>query len=169
MNHPLRIPHGGWCGFGDSGPITPSLINANAPKNVSSVVIRRSINGWRKYSVEPTQLRKIMKNSVSKIVTAVITSITVITLIAAGKVGAQEGGCVKDAIGQITCSPPGGGIQKDAMGQIVCGRGQCIRDAMGQTICSSQAGGYARKDVMGQVVCTGGCEPASSSICQRPQ
>lgn len=110
-----------------------------------------------------------MKNSVSKIVTALITLVAVITVIGAGKVGAQEGGCVKDATGQIICSPPGGGIQKDAMGQIVCGRGQCVRDAIGQIICSSQAGGYAGKDVMGQVVCTGGCEPASSSICQRPQ
>lgn len=105
-------------------------------------------------------------NRVSRVVAVLIATIV------AGQAQAQQpgqGGCIKDALGQIVCSPPGGGIYKDVLGQIVCGRGQCIRDVLGQIVCSSQLSGYATKDVLGQVVCTGGCEPASSSNCQRPQ
>jgi hypothetical protein len=97
---------------------------------------------------------------------------TLLWMAIAGQAYAQplgQGGCVKDVIGQVVCSPPGGGIQKDAINQVVCGKGHCIRNAVGQVVCSSQVGGYATKDATGQAVCTGGCESASSSNCQRPQ
>jgi hypothetical protein len=82
---------------------------------------------------------------------------------------AGQGGCIADALGQIFCSPPGGGIQKNAIGQIFCGTGQCVSDALGQIVCSSQPGGYATKDLLGQVVCTGGCQQGSTWKCQRPR
>jgi hypothetical protein len=80
-----------------------------------------------------------------------------------------QGNCVSDYQGQMFCPPPGGGIQKDTWGRIVCGRGQCTQDSWGQIICSSQYGGYVTKKLMGQIQCTGGCEQASSGICQSPR
>jgi len=79
---------------------------------------------------------------------------------------AQQGGCLSD-LGQTICSPPGGAIIRNEFGQIVCGRGQCIRN-LGQIVCSAQPGGYAFLE-LGQARCTGGCEPAATSNCQRPQ
>jgi len=95
-----------------------------------------------------------------------------VVLLGVGSAHAQQvgqGGCIQDAIGQIVCAPPGGGIMANAIGQIVCGRRQCVQNAIGQIVCSSQPGGYAMVNAIGQVVCTGGCESASSSICQRPR
>ena len=79
-----------------------------------------------------------------------------------------KSGCINDVVGQLVCSPPGGSIAKDATGRPVCGLGQCLKSALSQYVCSSQPGGYAALDVVRRIVCTGGCQPASESLCQRP-
>jgi hypothetical protein len=80
-----------------------------------------------------------------------------------------KGGCITDAVGQIYCSPPSGGILKNLIGTIVCGVGQCSENSIGQIMCSTQSGGYSAKNILNQIVCTGGCEQASQSKCQQPK
>jgi hypothetical protein len=95
-----------------------------------------------------------------------------VIMLVTGTVNAQQvgqQGCIKDSLGQFICSQPIGRIMVDGMGYIVCGMGQCVNNSIGQIVCSSQQGGYAMVNSLGQVVCTGGCELASSSMCQRPQ
>jgi hypothetical protein len=87
-----------------------------------------------------------------------------------GPAQAQEfgqGGCMKDALGDMRCPPPNGGITKNMMGDVVCGHGQCMKDTAGDIRCSRQPGGFVTKDPWGGVACTGGCEFGSSHICQR--
>jgi len=78
-------------------------------------------------------------------------------------------GCVNNSLGKPVCAPPIGGIVKDKHGQPVCGRGQCLANDLGNIVCSSQIGGYSSIDAHGRVLCTGGCVPASASLCQFPK
>ena len=71
-------------------------------------------------------------------------------------------------LGDMVCSPPGGGILKDMRGDVVCGHGQCIKGPNGDIVCSLQPGGYVTQNWSG-VVCTGGCEQGAAWKCQRPR
>ena len=78
-------------------------------------------------------------------------------------------GCVNNSLGKPVCAPPIGGIIKDKHGRPVCGRGQCLANDLGNIVCSPQIGGYSSTDAHGKVVCTGGCVPATASLCQFPK
>jgi len=117
---------------------------------------------------------KNLKKSLARVIWFYLAALIVIILLTslipdakAQEVG-QQGGCLKNRIGQDFCAPPGGGIMLDWMGQPVCGRGQCLRDKLNRIVCSSQPNGYATLNSMGIPVCTGGCEFASSSLCEQP-
>lgn len=78
-------------------------------------------------------------------------------------------GCVNNSLGKPVCASPLGSIVKDKLGVPVCGRGQCLANSLGNIVCSPLAGGYSSKDARGRVLCTGGCVPASASLCQFPK
>jgi len=108
----------------------------------------------------------------NKLPRIIVTSISIMVMMSGQAQESSQrgqGGCIKDMIGQVVCSPPVGGIAVDSIGRILCGKGQCLQDSIGQVVCSSQLGGYAATDSIGQVVCTGGCVPASPAYCQRPR
>ena len=84
-------------------------------------------------------------------------------------IAAAHQGCVNNSLGKPVCAPPIGDIVKDKHGKPVCGRGQCLADSLGNIVCSTQIGGYSSQDVRGRAVCTGGCVPASASLCQFPK
>ncbi|MFV9616553.1 MAG: hypothetical protein ACNYZG_11395 [Gammaproteobacteria bacterium] len=90
-------------------------------------------------------------------------------LIVAPCIAAAHQGCVNNSLGKPVCAPPTGGISLDKHGQPVCGRGQCLANNLRDIVCSSQVGGFSSKDARGRVVCTGGCVPASASLCQFPK
>jgi len=71
--------------------------------------------------------------------------------------------------GQVYCSPPNGSIKLNQVGEILCGVGQCVTNSLGQMLCSSQPGGSAIIAALGNTLCTGGCVPASASLCQIPR
>ncbi len=76
--------------------------------------------------------------------------------------------CINNHLGEPICSPPYGSISTNALGEIVCGQGECVTNNFGDLICSKQSGGAATKNFFGDVVCTGGCEPASKRLCEKP-
>ena len=90
-------------------------------------------------------------------------------LIVAPCMAVAHQGCVNNSLGKPVCAPPMGGIIKDKHGRPVCGRGQCLANDMGNIVCSPQIGGYSSTDAHGKVVCTGGCVPATASLCQSPK
>ncbi len=101
-----------------------------------------------------------------------ISSVLLFLLLGITSATAQQsgqGGCLKNSIGRIVCSPPSGGIAVNSIGQIVCGPGQCTSNAIGQVVCSAQSGGYVAANAIGQIVCTGGCIQASEQYGQVPR
>jgi len=70
---------------------------------------------------------------------------------------------------KVFCPPANGSIATVRSGQVVCGRGECLADGRGGLVCSAEPGGHAARDSSGSVVCTGGCEPASASVCETPR
>ncbi len=74
--------------------------------------------------------------------------------------------CLTTSGGEVICPPPNGSIAADAAGRAVCGRGECSKDTDGRWLCSTESGGYVGRNGAGKVVCTGGCEPASGSLCE---
>jgi hypothetical protein len=97
-----------------------------------------------------------------------VSSMLLLSLLVVSVTYAQ-GRCVQNAIGQVICAPPGGGVQVNSIGQVLCGPGQCVIDSIGQVYCSSQPGGGAAVNNIGQPVCVGGCVRGSSSYCQTPR
>jgi len=71
-----------------------------------------------------------------------------------------------DQYGKVLCAKEGGGAVRDRYGNVKCGLGSCATDDMGQVKCSSQPGGGAIIDSNGKVKCLGGCQDASSQLCE---
>ncbi len=80
----------------------------------------------------------------------------------------QGGSCLVNSEGMIACSPPFGGIVMNINGRMLCGPGQCKLNAFGQAFCSAEQGGAVTFGMDGKPVCTGGCVPASASVCSWP-
>jgi hypothetical protein len=85
-----------------------------------------------------------------------------------GVVVCGQGDCAKDRQGNVFCSKYFfGDALKDKNGNIVCGKSQCISGTkFDDFYCSTQEGGGAKLDRLGDVKCYGGCEKASSLMCE---
>ena len=92
----------------------------------------------------------------------------VLGLLLFGMIVSAEERCMNNRLGEPVCSPQCGSIGTNTLGEIVCGQGACITNKFGDLICSKQQGGTATRNFFGDVVCTGGCEPASATLCQKP-
>ncbi len=85
-----------------------------------------------------------------------------------GTIAFSQERCMNNRVGEPICAPSCGTIGINSLGEVVCGQGACITNNFGDLICSQQQGGAATKNFFGDVVCTGGCEPASAALCQKP-
>ena len=88
-----------------------------------------------------------------------------------GVVFCGRGDCAKDRQGNVFCSKYFyGDALMDKHGNIVCGKSQCLFGAkFDDFYCSTVEGGGAKLDRLGDVKCYGGCEKASSSMCESEQ
>jgi hypothetical protein len=86
-----------------------------------------------------------------------------------GKVVCGKGKCETDTYGKVFCAEAGGGAVKDKYGKVRCGIGYCAKDYLEQVWCSREPGGSAAVDSYGKVKCLGGCEVATSKLCQEAQ
>ena len=85
-----------------------------------------------------------------------------------GGIVCGAGPCARDMQGRAYCARfRFGTVQKTTEGQMVCGKGQCARTLNGDFLCSTADGGGAAKRLDGTVECQGGCEPASTDLCER--
>jgi len=85
-----------------------------------------------------------------------------------GTVVCGKGECAKDVHGIVYCSKyRNGGATRDLLSPVVCGKGKCIKSPSGIIYCSRVEGGWVKIDSQGRVVCEGGCERASSSMCEK--
>jgi hypothetical protein len=76
--------------------------------------------------------------------------------------------CLKDAVGNLKCSSPDGGIIVNRFQEPMCGPGQCVMTPLGETFCSKVAKGYAAINSVGQAECTSGCVAGSAGACVTP-
>jgi len=85
-----------------------------------------------------------------------------------GVVYCGRGDCAKDRLGNVFCSKYFyGDALKDKNGDVVCGKSQCLSGPkFDDFYCSTVEGGGTKLDRMGVVKCYGGCEKASSSMCE---
>ena len=79
-----------------------------------------------------------------------------------------QGPCVKDGEGEIFCAPhkDGTAVRNDG-GDVVCGLGTCIKGPYGGIYCAIEPGGDALRNDRGEIECFGGCEPATTHLCER--
>jgi hypothetical protein len=73
-----------------------------------------------------------------------------------------------NAVGDIACSPPHGGIVITLDGHMLCGPGRCVIGPNHEAVCATEQDGSITFDSYGEPVCTGGCIPASDSACSWP-
>jgi len=85
-----------------------------------------------------------------------------------GVVYCGRGDCAKDRQGNVFCSRYFyGDALKDKNGDVVCGKSQCLAGTrFDDFYCSTVEGGGVKLDRLGAVKCYGGCEVASSSMCE---
>jgi hypothetical protein len=85
-----------------------------------------------------------------------------------GVVYCGRGDCAQDKKGNVFCSKYlHGDALLDKHGDVVCGKGQCLPSTkFDDFYCSAIESGGAKLDRMGVVKCYGGCEKASSSMCE---
>lgn len=85
-----------------------------------------------------------------------------------GVVYCGRGDCAKDREGNVYCSMYFyGDALMDKNGDVVCGKSQCLPSVkFDDFYCSTIEGGGTKLDRMGFVKCYGGCEKASSSMCE---
>ena len=85
-----------------------------------------------------------------------------------GGVYCGRGGCAQDNKGGVYCSKYlHGDALLDKYGNVVCGKGQCLPSVkFDDFYCSAIESGGAKLDRMGIVKCYGGCEKASSFMCE---
>jgi len=83
-----------------------------------------------------------------------------------GNVVCGQGQCVTDQYGAAFCAKAGGGAMKDEYGTVKCGVGYCAKNDRGQIQCSKKAGGGATTNSNGKVKCLGGCQSATSQLCE---
>ena len=79
-----------------------------------------------------------------------------------------HGPCAKNRAGEIYCAPhrDGSAVRNDR-GAVVCGLGSCIKDPYGGIYCAIEPGGDALRNNRGEIECFGGCEPATTQLCER--
>lgn len=83
-----------------------------------------------------------------------------------GNVVCGKGQCATDQYGTVFCAKEGGGALKDQYGNVKCGVGYCAKSDRGQIRCSTKPGGGAATDSNGKVKCLGGCQSATSQLCE---
>jgi len=85
-----------------------------------------------------------------------------------GVVYCGRGDCAKDNEGNVFCSKYFyGDARTDENGDVVCGKSQCLPGVNFKDFyCSTVEGGGAKPDRLGAVKCFGGCEKATSSMCE---
>ena len=88
-----------------------------------------------------------------------------------GVVVCGRGDCAKDKAGYVFCSKYlFGGARLDQYGNVVCGKGQCLASVkFKDSYCSAVESGGADVDRFGVVKCYGGCEKASTLMCENQQ
>ncbi len=94
--------------------------------------------------------------------------VLLLSVLLIGMMALAQERCINNRVGEPICSPQCGSIGTNTLGEIVCGHGACIQNRFGDLICSKLQGGTATTNFFGDVVCTGGCEPASAELCQKP-
>ena len=85
-----------------------------------------------------------------------------------GVVYCGRGDCAKDKEGNVFCSKYFyGDALTDKYGDVVCGKSQCLPSVKFKDFyCSTVEGGGTKLDRLGAVKCYGGCEKATSSMCE---
>lgn len=86
-----------------------------------------------------------------------------------GDVYCGRGNCALDKNGNVSCSRYlFGDAVLNKQGETVCGKGKCVLSAKFDSFyCSAIETGGAAVDRFSAVKCYGGCELASSSMCER--
>jgi len=88
-----------------------------------------------------------------------------------GVVVCGRGECAQDKVGDVYCSKYlFGGARLDKHGNVVCGKGHCLAGVkFKDSYCSAVESGGADVDRFGVVKCYGGCELASTLMCENQQ